>query len=113
MAKFVLPKKFVSQYPHKFGQGKKRYLRGERILPPPLTGRETVVELMDRAFLAYNGGRLQQAGRLLVEKMLGANVVVGLSLSGAMTPAGIGASCLAPLIKAGIVDWIVSTGANL
>ena len=55
MAKFVLPKKFVSQYPHKFGQGKKRYLRGERILPPPLTGRETVVELMDRAFLAYNG----------------------------------------------------------
>ena len=113
MAKFVLPKKFVSQYPHKFGQGKKRYLRGERILPPPLTGRETVVELMDRAFLAYNGGQLQQAGRLLVEKMLGANVVVGLSLSGAMTPAGIGASCLAPLIKAGFVDWIVSTGANL
>ncbi|HOC55110.1 MAG TPA: deoxyhypusine synthase [Verrucomicrobiota bacterium] len=113
MAKFELPKKFVSQYPHKFAQGKNRYLRGERILPPPLTGRETVEELMDRAFLAYNGGRLQQAGRLMVEKMLGANVTVGLSLSGAMTPAGVGSSCLAPLIRAGFVDWIVSTGANL
>ena len=29
------------------------------------------------------------------------------------TPAGLGMSCLIPLIKAGFVDWIVSTGANL
>jgi deoxyhypusine synthase len=40
-------------------------------------------------------------------------VTVGLSLSGALTPAGLGASCLVPLIEAGFIDWIVSTGANL
>ena len=45
--------------------------------------------------------------------MLAENVTVGLSLSGALTPAGLGASCVVPLIQAGFVDWIVSTGANL
>ena len=38
---------------------------------------------------------------------------MGLSLSGALTPAGLGISCLAPLVEAGFIDWIVSTGANL
>lgn len=113
MAGFELPKKFVSKYPHKFARGKNRYLRGERILPAPLTGTETVEELIDRTFLAYNSGRLQQACRLFVEKMLEPDVTVGISLSGALTPAGVGSSCLIPLIRAGFVDWIVSTGANL
>src|SRR5439155_9162067 len=39
--------------------------------------------------------------------------VVGLTLSGALTPAGLGMSCLVPLIEAGFIDWIVSTGANI
>jgi deoxyhypusine synthase len=38
---------------------------------------------------------------------------VGLSLSGAMTPAGFGVSALAPLIRNGFIDYIISTGANL
>src|SRR5207245_2631424 len=33
--------------------------------------------------------------------------------TGAMTPAGLGMSTIIPLIEAGFVDWIVSTGANL
>ena len=45
--------------------------------------------------------------------MLADNVTVGLSLSGALTPAGLGISCLVPLIEAGFIDWIISTGANL
>ena len=45
--------------------------------------------------------------------MLNENVIVGISISGALTPAGIGQSCLIPLMEAGFVDWIVSTGANL
>jgi len=45
--------------------------------------------------------------------MLTDDCTVGLTLSGALTPAGIGVSCLIPLIRAGFVDWIVSTGANL
>jgi deoxyhypusine synthase len=45
--------------------------------------------------------------------MLEPEVTVGLSLTGALTPAGLGISSLIPLIKAGFVDWIISTGANL
>jgi deoxyhypusine synthase len=45
--------------------------------------------------------------------MLKPDVTVGLSLTGALTPAGLGVSCIVPLLKAGFVDWIVSTGANL
>ncbi len=32
---------------------------------------------------------------------------------GALTPAGLGMSCLVPLVEAGFIDWIVSTGANI
>ena len=70
-------------------------------------------DLVDQSFLAYNGGRLREAARLLTDKMLPKDGFIGLSLTGALTPAGLGKSCLIPLMKAGFVDWIVSTGANL
>jgi deoxyhypusine synthase len=89
------------------------YLRGPRIDPKPITGKETVRELVDNAFLAYNAGRLSEACRLFSEVMLDPDVTVGMSLTGAMTPAGLGMSTIIPLIEAGYVDWIVSTGANL
>jgi deoxyhypusine synthase len=114
MAKIELPKKFVSKYPHKFAAGKRLYLRGQRILPKPITGKESLPDLMDNAFLAYNASRLQEGARLFTEKMLANDsVTVGMSLAGALTPAGLGASAVIPLIKAGFVDWIVATGANL
>ncbi|MBN2243830.1 MAG: deoxyhypusine synthase [Acidobacteria bacterium] len=106
-------KGFKSQYPHQFAEGKQKFLRGQRIMPQPITGKETLPELIDGTFLAYNGARLQEACRLYSEKMLGEKVTVGMSLAGALTPAGLGSAVLIPLIKAGFVDWIVSTGANL
>ncbi len=93
--------------------GRHEYLRGQRIDPRPITGTEPVAELIENAFLAYNAGRLREASRLLVERMLNDDVTVGMSLTGAMTPAGLGMSCIIPLMEAGFVDWIVSTGANL
>lgn len=93
--------------------GRREYLQGQRIDPRPVTGTETTAELIENAFLAYNAGRLREASRLLVERMLSDDVTVGMSLTGAMTPAGLGMSCLIPLMEAGFVDWIVSTGANL
>jgi len=92
---------------------RKDFLRGKRIDPRPITGRETVPELIDNAFLAYNAGRLGEACRLFSERMLAADTTVGMSLTGAMTPAGLGMSTIIPLMEAGFVDWIVSTGANL
>ena len=38
---------------------------------------------------------------------------VFLTMSGAMTPAGLHQSCIVPLIEAGLVDVLVTTGANL
>ncbi len=84
-----------------------------RIAPPPVTGRETAADLIDQAFLSYNSGRLRELCRVFSRKFLQPDCTVGLTVSGALTPAGLGMSCLIPLIRAGFVDWIVSTGANL
>src|SRR5580700_7497775 len=84
-----------------------------RIDPPALTGEAALPQIIDEAFLSYNAGRLREACRLYATKMLADDALVGLSLSGALTPAGLGMSCLVPLIEAGFIDWIVSTGANL
>ncbi len=84
-----------------------------RIAPPPITPATSVAQLLDEAFLSYNAGRLREACQLYTGKMLAGDCVVGLTLSGALTPAGLGMSCLVPLIEAGFVDWIVSTGANV
>jgi deoxyhypusine synthase len=89
------------------------HLRGRRIDPVAITGTETVAELVDNAFLAYNAGRLREACVLFSERMLAAEVTVGMSLTGAMTPAGLGMSTIIPLLESGFVDWIISTGANL
>src|SRR5207247_2594648 len=90
-----------------------KYLSGKRILPKNLTGKEKLADVIDNTFLAYNGARLREACQLFTEKMLAPDVTIGMSLSGALTPAGLGCSSIVPLIKAGFVDWIVSTGANL
>lgn len=111
--KNLLPRKSEIKCVFKFSPGSNKFLKGERILPRPITGREKLPELVDRTFLAYNAGRLSDACRLFVDKMLGEDVTVGMSLAGALTPAGLGTSCIVSLIKAGFVDWIVSTGANL
>jgi deoxyhypusine synthase len=73
----------------------------------------SAADLIDQVMLAYNGGRLREASQLLAKKMLPKDGFIGMSLTGALTPAGLGKSCLIPLMKAGFVDWIISTGANL
>lgn len=72
-----------------------------------------VDELIDSTFKAYNGARLAEACRLFTRKMIAGNGTVGMSLTGALTPAGLGTAAIIPLMKAGFVDWIISTGANL
>jgi deoxyhypusine synthase len=81
--------------------------------PAGLTGQTGLPQVIEEAFLSYNAGRLREACRLFAAKMLADDTTVGLSLSGALTPAGLGASCLVPLLEAGFIDWVVSTGANL
>jgi deoxyhypusine synthase len=84
-----------------------------RIAPREVSGGDTVADLIDHAFSAYNAGRLRELCSVFTRKFLEPDCTVGLTLSGALTPAGLGMSCLIPLIQSGFVDWIVSTGANL
>src|SRR6266446_2715575 len=92
---------------------KSKFLQGRRIDPTPIGPNTSLADLIDESFLAYNAARLREACQLFTQKMLEPEVTVGLSLTGALTPAGLGISSLIPLIKAGFVDWIISTGANL
>jgi deoxyhypusine synthase len=89
-----------------------KFLRSRRIDPTPITGDTNLADLIDSAFLAYNAARLREACWLFTQKMLESDVTVGVTLTGALTPAGLGMSALIPLIKAGFIDWIISTGAN-
>lgn len=90
-----------------------KFLRGGRIDPRRIDGTESAADLIDNTFLAYNAARLREACQLFTKKMLEPEVTVGLTLTGALTPAGLGMAALIPLIESGFVDWIISTGANL
>ena len=92
---------------------KSRYLHGHKIEPPPIDANISLVDLIDKTFNAYNAARFREACQLFTERMLADDVTVGMSLSGAMTPAGLGMAAIIPLMRAGFIDWIVSTGANL
>jgi deoxyhypusine synthase len=92
---------------------KSRLLGGKPIDPIRIAAGTSAADLIDGAFLAYNAGRLREGCRLFTERMLEDDVTIGVSLTGALTPAGLGMSSLIPLIEAGFIDWIVSTGANL
>ena len=90
------------------------YLSGPQILPRRVHPNMTVAELIDQQFQAYNSARLNEAARLYAQEMLSPekDVTVGLTMAGALTPAGLG-GCLITLMEYGFVDFIISTGANL
>jgi len=92
---------------------KSQYLSGKRILPKGITGKESLETIVKETFLAYNAARLYEGCQLFTERMLAPDVTVGMSLAGALTPAGLGCSSVIPLIKAGFIDWIIATGANM
>jgi deoxyhypusine synthase len=90
-----------------------KWLQGGAIAPRRIDGSESAADLIDGTFLAYNAARLREACQLFTKKMLDDDVTVGLTLTGALTPAGLGMAAIIPLLEAGFVDWIISTGANL
>ncbi len=92
--------------------GKSKYLCGKRILPEPISKKTDIVRLIDNMD-AYNGGRLRAACHLLRDRYSRNDVTVGLSLAGALTPAGLGPSAIIPLMNHGFVDWMTATGANM
>ncbi len=79
----------------------------------PIDKNTALADLVDESFMAYNAARIREACQLFTRQMLEPETTVGVTLTGALTPAGLGISALIPLIKAGFIDWIISTGANL
>jgi len=96
----------------KHHMSKHDYLSGKRILPKPITKESDIASVIDNMD-AYNGGRLRAACQLMRDKYSPDNVTIGLSIAGALIPAGLGASTIIPLMNHGFVDWMVSTGANM
>jgi deoxyhypusine synthase len=92
---------------------KSNILSGKRINRSPIPAGVDVVALVEEYFQAYNAGRLREACQVFTNHMLENDVTIGMSLTGALTPAGLGGTCIVPMMEAGFVDWIVSTGANL
>lgn len=85
---------------------------GRRVQPPPIRGDESVADLIERSFPAFAGRNMRQAG-LLMRRALEEECTVFATLSGAMTPAGLHSSVLVPLIEAGAISVLTTTGANL
>ena len=90
------------------------YLSGAQIIPRRVYPDMTVAELIDQQFQAYNSARLNEAAHLYAQEMLAPekDVTIGMTMAGALTPAGLG-GCLITLMEKGFVDFIISTGANL
>lgn len=87
--------------------------KGKAISTSPVEKNMSVVDLVDNCFCAFNAARISEICQLLVQKIMKDDVIVGLSLTGALTPAGLGSTSLLPLMKNGFIDYIISTGANL
>ncbi len=81
--------------------------------PKPVSKGMTVDRVIENSMFSFNAGAFRKACELFAGHIARKNVRIGVSLAGALVPAGIGRSCLIPMIQAGLVDWIVSTGANL
>ncbi len=92
--------------------GKDKYLNGKRVLPQPISKDSNLAAVIDNMD-AYNGGRLRAACQLLRDKYSQEDVTIGLSIAGALTPAGLGPSTIIPLMNHGFVDWLTATGANM
>ena len=100
--------------PGSVGQSRKQHLSGKPIRYYRPGGSPDIRRLLDDGFQAFNAGRLSEACQIFAEKMLApANeTTIGLTIAGAMTPAGLG-GCVIEMMDRGLIDFIISTGANL
>jgi deoxyhypusine synthase len=96
------------------GPGPGSYLQGKTITYYRPRGSAEVRDLIEHGFQAFNAGRLSEACHIYTDKMLAPehDTTIGLTIAGALTPAGLG-GCIIELMERGLVDFVISTGANL
>jgi len=96
------------------GHGPSQYLQGKQIRYYRPKGSADVRALIEGGFQAFNAGRLSEACHIYADKMLAPDndTTIGLTVAGALTPAGLG-GCVIELMERGLIDFMISTGANL
>ena len=96
------------------GSSRKKYLSGKPIRYYRPRGSPDIRHLVEEGFQAFNAARIGEACRIFTDKMLlpEHDTTIALTMAGALTPAGLG-GCVVELMNRGLVDFIVSTGANL
>ena len=95
-------------------KGRASHLSGRPIRYYRPRGSADVRQLIEDGFQAFNAARLGEACRIFADKMLlpEHDTTIGLTVAGALTPAGLG-GCMVELMERGLVDFVISTGANL
>src|SRR5918995_4727152 len=90
------------------------HLTGKPIRYYRPSGSADIRHLIDEGFQAFNAARLGEACRIFTDKMLlpEHDTTIALTIAGALTPAGLG-GCIVELMERGLVDFVISTGANL
>ena len=93
---------------------RQRFLSGKPIRYYRPRGSQEIRHLVDEGFQAFNAGRLSEACSIFTDKMLDPDhdTTIGITVAGALTPAGLG-GCLIEMMERGLVDFVISTGANL
>ena len=96
------------------GSSRNKYLSGKPIRYYRPRGSPDIRHLVEEGFQAFNAARIGEACRIFTDKMLlpEHDTTIALTMAGALTPAGLG-GCVVELMNRGLVDFIVSTGANL
>src|SRR6188474_1281662 len=96
------------------GKTRQDYLSGKPIRYYRPRGSADIRNLIDEGFQAFNAARIGEACRIFTDKMLlpEHDTTIALTIAGALTPAGLG-GCIVELMERGLVDFIISTGANL
>jgi deoxyhypusine synthase len=96
------------------GHGPGQFLQGKQLRYYRPKGSAEVRQLIDGGFQAFNAGRLSEACHIYTDKMLAPenDTTIGLTVAGALTPAGLG-GCVIELMERGLIDFMISTGANL
>src|SRR5438270_79214 len=95
------------------GHSRQQFLSGKPIHYYRPKGSADIRHLIDEGFQAFNAGRLSEACAIFTEKMLDPknDTTIGLTVAGAMTPAGLG-GCVIEMMDRGLIDFVISTGSR-
>src|SRR3954453_674688 len=91
---------------------RKGFERSRNVHPVGITGKEAPADIIATMFPAYVG-RQERTAFELMRRSSQDDCATFLTMSGAMTPAGLHQSCVIPLIERGLIDCLTTTGANL